>query len=142
MRNLMFVSVWIAGCSAAAPAETAPTPAPVELPKIERVAAPAEGILANAYLIETGEGVVVVDGLLRVTDARVLRGRVEATGKPLRGVILTHGHPDHYNGVAMLAGDSGVPIVATAAVDRVIREHDAEKERQWRPMFGDEWPAR
>ena len=35
-----------------------------------------------------------------------------------------------------------MPILATAGVDRVIREHDAEKEAQWRPTFKDEWPLK
>jgi glyoxylase-like metal-dependent hydrolase (beta-lactamase superfamily II) len=128
------------GCSGAATTEAQVPEA--RAPRIEQVAAPGEGILANAYLIETDDGVVVVDGLLRVSDARMLKARIEATHRPLRGIVLTHGHPDHYNGVATLLGDGDVPVIATAAVDAVIRAHDAEKEQQWRPMFGDEWPAK
>lgn len=67
---------------------------------------------------------------------------MRALGKPLLAVLLTHGHPDHYNGVALLIEGQQVPVVATAAVDRVIRENDAAKEQQWKPMFGGEWPAR
>ncbi|MEJ7601279.1 MAG: MBL fold metallo-hydrolase, partial [Kofleriaceae bacterium] len=109
-------------------------------PTIDQVSSPGEGIFANAYLVHAPRGVVVVDATLRVSDARALRKRIEATGKPLLGILLTHGHPDHYNGVAILTAGQQVPVVATAAVDAVIRKDDAAKEQQWRPMFGAEWP--
>jgi glyoxylase-like metal-dependent hydrolase (beta-lactamase superfamily II) len=60
---------------------------------------------------------------------------------PLLGVLLTHGHPDHYNGVAIVTAGHDVPVIATREVDRVIRSDDAAKEKLWKPMFGDEWPA-
>lgn len=41
-----------------------------------------------------------------------------------------------------LVAGATVPVLATAGVDSVIRANDAAKERQWRPMFKDEWPAR
>jgi glyoxylase-like metal-dependent hydrolase (beta-lactamase superfamily II) len=48
--------------------------------------------------------VVAVDALLTETDSRSLRARLERLGKPLLAVLLTHGHPDHYNGVTKLVG--------------------------------------
>jgi glyoxylase-like metal-dependent hydrolase (beta-lactamase superfamily II) len=110
-------------------------------PRIEQVASPAEGIFANAYLIETASGVVLIDTALRVSDATALRARLDALGKPLLGVLLSHGHPDHYNGTAIVTAGRDVPVYATRDVDRVIRVDDAAKERMWKPMFGAEWPA-
>jgi glyoxylase-like metal-dependent hydrolase (beta-lactamase superfamily II) len=109
---------------------------------IHRVAASPNGILVNAYLVEGGSGVVAVDSALTVSDARALRLQLDALGKPLLAVIVTHGHPDHYNGVsALVEGRANVPVYATGPVARVIRDSDAAKEAQWRPMFGAEWPA-
>jgi glyoxylase-like metal-dependent hydrolase (beta-lactamase superfamily II) len=110
--------------------------------QVRRHSSDANGIFANAYLIETLHGVVAVDALLTESDSRALRAAVEALGKPLRAVLVTHGHPDHYNGVTNLLDEDALPVVATAGVDHVIRTNDAAKERQWRPTFGDEWPAR
>jgi len=99
------------------------------------------GLSVNGYLVEGRAGVVAVDSALTVSDGNALRARFDAIGKPLLAVLLTHGHPDHYNGVsALVAGKPEVPIYATAAVARVIREYDAKKEAQWKPMFGTEWP--
>jgi glyoxylase-like metal-dependent hydrolase (beta-lactamase superfamily II) len=97
--------------------------------------------LVNAYLVETAEGVVAVDGTLTVSDGRALRERVRSLGKPLLAVLVTHAHPDHYGGIVELVGDDDVPVLATAGVDAVIRRDDALKEQILRPMFGDEWPA-
>jgi glyoxylase-like metal-dependent hydrolase (beta-lactamase superfamily II) len=135
--SIVFLSSLLA-CSAPRPV---PTPSSAA-PRVERFASPAEGIFANAYLVETPEGVVLVDATLRVSDATALRARIAGRGKPLLGVLLTHGHPDHYNGVAIAVGGRDVPIVSTREVDKVIRTDDAAKEKQWRPMFGEEWPVR
>jgi glyoxylase-like metal-dependent hydrolase (beta-lactamase superfamily II) len=110
-------------------------------PTIHRVQASPGGILVNSYLVEGATGVVAIDSALTVSDAKALRQRLDALGKPLRAVLLTHGHPDHYNGVGILtAGLDGVPIIATADVAHVIEESDAAKEKLWKPMFGAEWP--
>jgi glyoxylase-like metal-dependent hydrolase (beta-lactamase superfamily II) len=93
----------------------------------------------NAYLVETGTGVVVIDATLGVSDARALRARVDALKKPLAAVVITHSHPDHYGGVTSLLDGTTVPIYAVAGVDDVIRRDDAAKEQILRPMFGDEW---
>src|SRR5262249_16917208 len=73
---------------------------------------------------------------------KALRATLTGLRKPLLAVLLTHGHPDHYNGVTNLVSGERVPVVATAGVDRTIRDSDAAKERQWKPTVGDEGPAR
>jgi glyoxylase-like metal-dependent hydrolase (beta-lactamase superfamily II) len=100
----------------------------------------AAAMPVNAYLVETPGGVVVVDSTLTVSDARALRQRAEDLGKPLRAVLVTHAHPDHYGGTVELVGSDEVPIVAAEGVDAVIRRDDEVKEGIIRPMFGDEWP--
>jgi glyoxylase-like metal-dependent hydrolase (beta-lactamase superfamily II) len=108
--------------------------------RIHRHSTGPEGALVNAYLVETSEGVVAVDGTLTVSDGRALRVRLESVGKPLTAVLVTHAHPDHYGGIVELVAGDEVPVVATAGVDAVIRRDDALKEEILRPMFGDEWP--
>ena len=109
-------------------------------PHIHRHTTGQEGAFVNAYLVETSDGIVAVDGTLTVTDGRALRARLDALGNPLLAVLVTHAHPDHYGGIVELVGDDDVPVVATAGVDAVIRRDDALKEEILRPMFGDEWP--
>lgn len=94
----------------------------------------------NAYVVEFETGVVVVDSTLGVSDGRALGARVDALAKPLRAVLVTHAHPDHYGALtALLEGRADVPVVATAGVAHAIARDDPAKEQILRPMFGDEW---
>lgn len=116
--------------------------APAQSPIIHRYAAGAAGLFVNAYLVETPHGVVAIDATLTESDSKALRAKLDSLGKPLLAVLLTHGHPDHYNGVTNLVAGREAPVLATAGVDSVIRASDAAKEAQWRPVFKDEWPPR
>jgi glyoxylase-like metal-dependent hydrolase (beta-lactamase superfamily II) len=99
------------------------------------------GLFVNSYLVEGAEGVVAVDAPLLLSDGRAFRARLEALNKPLLGVLVTHPHPDHYNTIGELIAGDEVPVIAHRDVDREIRAKDDAKRAQWRPMFGDEWPA-
>ena len=67
------------------------------------------GAFVNAYLVESSDGIVAVDGTLTVTDGRALRVRLDALGKPLLAVLVTHAHPDHYGGIVELVGATMCP---------------------------------
>ena len=72
-----------------------------------------------------------------------MRDRLDALRKPLLAVLITHGHPDHYNGVGeLIRGLDDVPIIATQGVDEAMRRTDDAKAVKWQPVFGDDWPAR
>lgn len=108
--------------------------------RIHRHTAGPQGAFVNAYLVETGEGIVAVDGTLTVSDGRALRAQLEALAKPLLAVIVTHAHPDHYGGIVEVVADDDTPVIATDGVNAVIRHDDGVKETILRPMFGNEWP--
>lgn len=135
--DAILIAVLAASSTAACSASDEPVPDPT----VHTYSAPAAGIFVNAYLVETEHGVVAIDATLTVSDARALRAQADAIGKPLLAVLLTHGHPDHYNGITDLLNGKDVPVLATSGVDQVIRADDAAKEAQWTPVFGAEWPA-
>lgn len=107
--------------------------------QIHTYTAAAAGLFVNSYLLETGDGVVLVDASLLVSDARALAARITALGKPLLGVFVTHAHPDHFNGLPYVAGND-VPVYATAAVADTIARVAEPKRAQWQPTYGAEWP--
>jgi len=94
----------------------------------------------NSYLVESKSGVVVIDGMLTLTDARAARRALDQLGKPVLGGIVTHAHPDHYAGFAELLRGLDVPLFATAAVAQAIQRDDAIKNAIVGPMIGEEWP--
>jgi glyoxylase-like metal-dependent hydrolase (beta-lactamase superfamily II) len=109
--------------------------------RIHTYTAAEAGLLVNSYLVETADGVVLVDANLLLSDVRALAARISALHKPLLGVFVTHAHPDHFNGLPVLAGD-GVPVYAAADVAATIARIADEKRAQWQPVYGDEWPDR
>ncbi len=110
-------------------------------PVIHTYRAAEAGLWVNSYLVEGESGVVVVDTSLLVSDIAALRARLRALKKPLLAVLVTHAHPDHFNGVLGLVQDKEVPVYAAASVGRVIEEIAAAKREQWSPTYGPEWPA-
>jgi glyoxylase-like metal-dependent hydrolase (beta-lactamase superfamily II) len=106
--------------------------------KIHRVEGSVMAV--NSYLVESSSGVVVVDGMLTVSDARAVRRVLDQLGKPVLGGIVTHAHPDHYAGFAELLRGLDVPVFATAAVRRAIERDDSIKDAIVGPMMGNEWP--
>jgi glyoxylase-like metal-dependent hydrolase (beta-lactamase superfamily II) len=110
-------------------------------PAIYTYTAGANGLFVNSYLIETEDGVVAIDGNLLVSDARAFRARLDALHKPLLAVLVTHGHPDHFNGVVeVVRGQGDVPIYATPEGKAVIDAVAEAKRAQWTPTYGEEWP--
>jgi glyoxylase-like metal-dependent hydrolase (beta-lactamase superfamily II) len=99
------------------------------------------GTPVNAYLVEGERELVAIDATLTVSGGRAVRERIDAIGKPLAALLLTHAHPDHYGGAVEAVAGTGAPIVATPGVDAAIRRDDETKEAILRPMFGDEWPT-
>lgn len=100
-------------------------------PVIYTYRAAEAGLFVNSYLVEGESGVVVVvDTSLLVSDIEALRARLAALRKPLLGVLVTHAHPDHFNGVLGLVRDTEVPVYAAASVGRVIEEIAQPKQEQ------------
>ena len=110
-------------------------------PTVHTYRAAETGLLVNSYLIEADEGVLVVDTNLLVSDIDALRARLAALKKPLLGILVTHAHPDHFNGIFTLVRDREVPVYAAASVTKMIEEISDAKRAQWSPTYGSEWPA-
>jgi glyoxylase-like metal-dependent hydrolase (beta-lactamase superfamily II) len=107
--------------------------------RIDRIAGRVMPV--NSFVVHGPDGLVVVDGMLTVSDATLVRQAIDGADLPLAGVVITHPHPDHYAGLWHLIGDDDLPIVATRAVDEVIRRDDAIKNDVVGPMMGAEWPT-
>jgi glyoxylase-like metal-dependent hydrolase (beta-lactamase superfamily II) len=93
----------------------------------------------NAFVIETEKGVIVVDTTLTMSDSLAFRKMIEAFQKPILGILLTHGHPDHIAGTYNIAAGGEVPIFALQSVYDLMKATEAAKHAQWSSVFGTEW---
>jgi len=65
--------------------------------------------LSWCHLITSGSGGIIVDaGSPGKVD--VISRALESTGEPLRLILITHAHMDHYGGAAELRRRSGAPV--------------------------------
>lgn len=54
---------------------------------------------SNSVFIETGSGVILIDTLDSLERGQILKRIItEKTGKKVKTIIYTHGHPDHRGG--------------------------------------------
>src|SRR2546427_3290909 len=85
------------------------------------VAAPAYKVNSNTAIIESDDGVVIVDTHSKPSAARVIVERLrDITTKPVRYVVNTHFHWDHWHGneVYPAASPSSGPISRRPASPR------------------------
>jgi glyoxylase-like metal-dependent hydrolase (beta-lactamase superfamily II) len=76
----------------------------------------------NSWIVESKNGVVVVDTQRQFSEAKNVLKEVENIHKPILGVIFTHPHPDHINGAAaLLNGATNVPIYSTQSTFNVLK---------------------
>lgn len=93
----------------------------------------------NTATLVCGEhAAVLVDTLVTTTEVTKLADWIEATGRNLVAIYLTHDHVDHIAGGATLLGRfPGAHLVALPTVAASIRAQLATPvvDEYWRPMF-------
>ena len=73
--------------------------------------------LGNSILIEGSDGLIVVDTLTSINDARAVKAEFDKISrKPVRAIIYTHHHADHVGGATVFAGDDRPEVYAHASL--------------------------
>jgi glyoxylase-like metal-dependent hydrolase (beta-lactamase superfamily II) len=99
----------------------------------------------SATLIHGERDAVLVDTFLTVEQADALVEWVAASGKNLTTIYVTHGHGDHFFGLAALLDRfPGARAVATPGVVRVMRQQASPEfvASFWRARFPGQIPER
>ena len=86
---------------------------------------------------------VLVDVFMTVKQASALADWIDASGKNLTTIYLTHGHGDHWFGVGtLLERFPKARAVATASTVKLMRLHASEFRKNWEAAFPGQIPDR
>lgn len=96
---------------------------------------------ANAYWLASERQILLVDSLLRRSDASNFAAVIQAQHKEVVGLLLTHPHPDHYMGILALKAVLGAfPVYASqVTAENIDRDFEQFKRRGARQFGKDIW---
>ena len=76
----------------------------------------------NSWIIESENGVVIIDTQRTLSEASNALDEIKEMNKPILGVMITHPHPDHIGGTAVLLnGTTNVPIYSTQSTYDIMK---------------------
>jgi glyoxylase-like metal-dependent hydrolase (beta-lactamase superfamily II) len=71
--------------------------------RIHTYVSPPDGFLVNTHIVEGEASLVIFDGQLLNAYAAEVAAYASRLGKPVEQIIVSHGHPDHWAGLEVLA---------------------------------------
>ncbi len=94
------------------------------------------GFNGNAGFIVTRNGVLVVDALgTPYLGRRMLAAIREVTDQPVKVLVITHAHPDHYYGASAFAELPGVKVISQAGTVDYVRSSTIQHSVAYRKAF-------
>lgn len=85
--------------------------------RVHTYVSPEDGFLVNTQIVETPHQVVIFDAQFREGYAGEVAAYVEALGKPVSRIVVSHGHRDHWSGLGVLHQRfPAAPVYAHASV--------------------------
>jgi glyoxylase-like metal-dependent hydrolase (beta-lactamase superfamily II) len=96
------------------------------------------GFSVTSTLISGARDAILVDAQFTLSDGARVADWIQQSGKRLTTVFITHGHPDHYFGLApVLAKFPDAEVIATASVIEEMKAYAPQTVAQWKPLYGE-----
>ncbi|MEM8755673.1 MAG: MBL fold metallo-hydrolase [Pseudomonadota bacterium] len=101
----------------------------------------------NNYWVAGEDGLAIIDGHWRLSDARrALDALRAATDEPIEAVLLTHAHSDHFGGLPVFieaaeADGGAADFYAAPWTARSIRNDEQGFRANRKDQFGDDFPT-
>lgn len=101
------------------------------------------GFLASSHLVLGAEEALLVDAQFTRSDTMEVARMVESSGRRLTAIFVTHGRPQHYLGLEVLAARfPEARILARPATVEAIRGGGEDAIGRWQPIYLDDLPSR
>jgi glyoxylase-like metal-dependent hydrolase (beta-lactamase superfamily II) len=109
---------------------------------VQVMTASPQGFLVDSTLISGEKDAVLIDAGFTLADAHRFAATILDSKKNLTTVYVTHAHPDHFFGLAVIkAVFPRAKLVAAPATVADIKKTAAAKVKQWGPMYGANIPS-
>ncbi len=100
------------------------------------------GYDVNSTMISGKKDMLVIDAQFGLAEARKLAAEIHASKKNLTVIYITHPHPDHYFGLAVLKQEfPSAKIVALPATINSIKTGWPNRQKFWFPTYGNNIPG-
>ena len=120
---------------------SAATPAQPGL-KLQVYTSAASGFSVNSTLIYGEQEAILIDPQFLLSEAHRLAALILESGKKLTTVYVTHAHPDHYFGIAVICqAFPDARFVALPAVVEGIKQGWQARYDFWKNSYGNNLPA-
>jgi glyoxylase-like metal-dependent hydrolase (beta-lactamase superfamily II) len=110
--------------------------------KLQVMVSPDSGYAAASTIISGDRDAILIDPQFAKSEARKVAAAIKKSGKNLTTVYVSHGHPDHYFGLAVMKEEfPNAKLVAMPDVVPAIERGWAGRREFWLPTYGDELPT-
>lgn len=115
---------------------------PVRSLEVRTYTASELGFLVSSHLLLGSDNAILVDAQFTRSEARDVARMVSQSGRKLEAIFITHGRPEHYLGLEVLARSfPEARVLARPATVAAIRERGADAVARWQPIYLDDLPT-
>lgn len=132
----------ISACRAGADAPDPPTRTGGSALTVDVFTAPERAGAVNSTIVLGETEALVIDAQYTKSGANAVADRIEASGRTLTQIFITHPHPDHYFGATtLLERFPDASVFATAETVEVMKATAAAKAKAATGQLGPEFPG-